>query len=349
MNDVTVIQPQSSGGQAGGTSIIDYEYGSATDLRKKLADMKQKLNLTKEFFREVMQEGVDYGIIPGTDKPTLLKPGAEGLCEFYNFAPTIASKVEDKNFETGFYGVDITIRLVHRGSGAIIGEGVGHANTFENRYRWRWVGEKDIPKGFDKEELVSKERDSKFGKGKYVQYRMENDDMHSIWNTVLKMAKKRALVDATLAATRSSGIFAQTEQELNAYLNGVDPEAEDENGGTDAAAPRQQPSSSSGKTGTGNAGSQSQGSGRAGTNSDKTRANELTKEITGKMDWNWLAERASEALNRPIVKVVQDVKDNEWKAVADYLEYFKGDSGQGQGQGQGAINVDDLPPELRGS
>ncbi|MFD0682405.1 MULTISPECIES: hypothetical protein [unclassified Paenibacillus] len=338
MSELTVIQPQTSGGQAGGGAIIDYEFGSATDLRKKLADMKQKLNLTKEFFREVMQEGVDYGIIPGTDKPTLLKPGAEGLCEFYNFAPTIANKVEDKNFETGYYGVDITIRLIHRSSGAIIGEGVGHANTFESRYRWRWVYEKDIPRGIDKDDLLSKEFNGR-GNGKYTKYRMENDDMHSIWNTVLKMAKKRALVDATLAATRSSGIFTQTEQELEAFLNGEDPEAE---GGT-SASPRQQQRSQTGSTNSNSSsGSQSQGS-RATINVDKTRSNELTKEIAGKMDWNWLAERASEALGRPIVKVVQDVKDHEWKAVADYLEYFKGDSNQDSKR----INPDDLPEELR--
>ncbi|MGO4498843.1 hypothetical protein AB4114_23450 [Paenibacillus sp. 2RAB27] len=314
MNEVTVIQPQVSNGQAGGGAIIDYEFGSATDLRKKLADMKQKLNLTKEFFREVMQEGVDYGIIPGTDKPTLLKPGAEGLCEFYNFAPTIASKVEDKNFETGFYGVDITIRLIHRGSGAIIGEGVGHANTFESRYRWRWVSEKDLPKGVDKEDLVSKERTGKYGK--YQSYRMENDDMHSIWNTVLKMAKKRALVDATLAATRSSGIFTQTEQELEAYLAGEDPDGEGDNPAPSKAQQQntQSKQTSSRSSGTGN-------SGQSGNVVQKNRVLDLMKKAA--LDWNSLAREATIALNRDIKKVVSDIQtDADWKTVGDYLEFL---------------------------
>lgn len=314
MNEVTVIQPQASSGHASGGAIIDYEFGSATDLRKKLADMKQKLNLTKEFFREVMQEGVDYGIIPGTDKPTLLKPGAEGLCEFYNFAPTIASKVEDKNFETGYYGVDITIRLIHRGSGAIIGEGVGHANTFESRYRWRWVSEKDIPKGVDKDDLVKKERSGKYGA--YQSYRMENDDMHSIWNTVLKMAKKRALVDATLAATRSSGIFTQTEQELEAYLAGEDPDGEGEN---PAQSKVQQQNTQSRQTsnrssGTGN-------SGQSGNVVQKNRVLDLMKKAA--LDWNSLAKEATIALNRDIKKVVSDIQtDADWKTVGDHLEFL---------------------------
>ncbi|CAH1202936.1 hypothetical protein PAECIP111891_02152 [Paenibacillus allorhizoplanae] len=314
MNEVTVIHPQASSGQAGCGTIIDYEFGSATDLRKKLADMKQKLNLTKEFFREVMQEGVDYGIIPGTDKPTLLKPGAEGLCEFYNFAPTIASKVEDKNFETGYYGVDITIRLIHRGSGAIIGEGVGHANTFESRYRWRWVSDKDLPKGVEKEDLVSKERSGKYGK--YQSYRMENDDMHSIWNTVLKMAKKRALVDATLAATRSSGIFTQTEQELEAYLAGEDPDGEGENPTQSKAQQQntQNRQTSNRSTGTGN-------SGQSGKVVQKNRVLDLMKKAA--LDWNSLAKEATIALNRDIKKVVSDIQtDADWKTVGDHLEFL---------------------------
>lgn len=326
------VMPQSSGVSAGGGAIVDFEYGSAADLRKKLDSMKQKLNLTREFFREVMKEGVDYGIIPGTDKRTLLKPGAEGLCEFYNLAPTIAGKFEDKSHETGYYAVDITLRLIHRGTGSIIAEGVGHANTYESRYRWRWVSERDLPKGMDPHTLESRTKNGKYGE--YTQYRLENDDMHSLWNTVLKMAKKRALVDAVLSATRSSGIFAQPEDELNAYLNGDDPEGGFED--TPPPPPRRQ--ANAGRS------SQSAGSGRAGNggqsggNGDKNRAFELAKQMCGgNMDWKWLGERASEVLGRPVQKVVTDVQPNEWKVVVEYLEqYGKQDD----------INFDDIPEDL---
>ena len=36
--------------------------------------------------RSVMQDGQDYGVIPGTDKPTLYKPGAEKLCVTFRLA-----------------------------------------------------------------------------------------------------------------------------------------------------------------------------------------------------------------------------------------------------------------------
>ncbi|PJN56150.1 hypothetical protein PAEVO_28730 [Paenibacillus sp. GM2FR] len=324
------VMPSPSGGSTGGGAIVDLEFGSATDLRRKLDAMKQKLNLTKEFFREVMQDGVDYGIIPGTDKPTLYKAGAEGLCEFYNLAPTIASKVEDKVHETGYYAVDVTIRLLHRGTGSIIAEGVGHANTYESRYRWRWVSEKDVPKGVSKEDLVSKERSGQYGK--YVQYRMENDDMHSIWNTVLKMAKKRALVDAVLSATRSSGIFAQTQDELEAYLQGEDPDGDPE--GRSTPPPKQTRQSNGSRS--------SQSSSRSSGSASSVQKNRVLSLMKNQgLDWNGLAEEASTALGRPVKKVVQDIQSEaDWKTVGDYLEF-------GGGGDQEEINFDDLPEDLR--
>lgn len=314
MSEVVAVQ------QMGGSSgLIDLDYGSAADLRKKLDGMKLKLDLTREFFREVMKEGIDYGVIPGTEKKTLYKAGAEALCEFYNFAPTLAGKSEEKDMVTGYYGVDITIRLIHRSTGTVIGEGVGHANTYESRYRWRWVPESEIPRGYNKDDLYSKNF-AKRGNNPWYKYRLENDDMYSIWNTVLKMAKKRALVDATLQATRSSGIFAQTEEELEAFLHGDDPEKEPEE------RPRPQPPKSHSNQRSGNTGGAQRQSGAIG---DKNRALELVKQQRGGADWPWLADRAGEALGRNIQRVIQEVNDTEWKAVADYLEQYQEGDGQG--------------------
>ncbi|QGQ95835.1 hypothetical protein EHS13_13585 [Paenibacillus psychroresistens] len=334
MNETTLVQHQENNSG----SIVELDFGSAADLRKKLVDMKQKLNLTKEFFREVMQEGLDYGIIPGTDKPSLWKPGAEGLLEFYNYAPTIANKTEEKNLETGYYSVDITIRLIHRSTGVVIGEGVGCANTFESRYRWRWLYEKDIPKGIHKEDLFVKEFKGTGG-SKYYKYRMDNDDMFSIWNTVLKMAKKRALVDATLAATRSSGIFTQTEEELEAYLHGDDPEGGDgESGGKAAAAKNTAVPSATTIT--------SSTTIKPVTPLNKNRVLALMK--TAVLDWNGLAAQATEALGRPIKKVMDDLKsDADWIAVGQHLDLLI-ESRAAFAENKDELDFDNLPPELRG-
>lgn len=189
------------------------------EMALKLADMKTKLGLVQRFFKEVMVKDQDYGIIPGTDKPTLLKPGAEKLCELYGYAPVIKQVEEEKNIETGFYRARVTVALIHRRSGTVVAEGVGEANTMEGRYRWRWVPEWKLPEGIDKTGLYSETRVDKNGK-KYKMYRLENQDPWTLWNTVLKMAKKRGLIDATLSATRSSGLFTQDIEDLTEWVEG---------------------------------------------------------------------------------------------------------------------------------
>lgn len=185
----------------------------------KLADMKTKLDLVQKFFREVMVQGQDYGVIPGTDKPTLLKPGAEKLNELYGYAPVVKSVEETVERDSGFYRARVVIALVHRRTGITVAEGVGEANSLEGRYRWRWVPEWKLPKNVDKSSLYSEERENRDGK-RYIMYRAENSDPWALWNTILKMAKKRALVDATLSATRSSGLFNQDLEDLEEWVAG---------------------------------------------------------------------------------------------------------------------------------
>lgn len=192
------------------------------ELSLRLADMKQNRNLTQQFFRDVMVKGVDYGTIPGTDKPTLLKPGAEGLCELYGYAPTIKHVEETKDWGSGFLRSVVTIALVQRGSGEVVAEGIGECNTREARYFYRWIPEWEMRKLPDLWEVRSsfKTREGKKRNGeKFLSYRVENDDPYTLWNTVTKMAKKRALVDATLSATRSSGLFTQGEAGLDDWIN----------------------------------------------------------------------------------------------------------------------------------
>ena len=193
---------------------------SPQEMNLKLAEMKTKMQLMQKFFKEVMVKDQDYGVIPGTEKPTLLKPGAEKLCELYGYASVVKQVEEEKNIETGFYRARVTVALVHRRTGAVIAEGVGEANTMESRYRYRWTPEWKLPGGVDKSALYYEERTSKNGKP-YRMYRLENNDPWTLWNTVLKMAKKRGHIDATLSATRSSGIFTQDLEDMEEWVAGA--------------------------------------------------------------------------------------------------------------------------------
>lgn len=206
---------QKSGG------IMDMSGGMSGEMASRLNEMRVKLDLVQQFFKDIMVKDLDYGIIPGTDKPCLYKPGAEKLCELYGFSPIVKEKKETRDLATGYYLAQVTMQIIHRNSGAIIAEGVGECSSFESKYHYRWVYESDLKRQkIDPAGVFSKVFENKSSKQEYTKYRLDNPDLIDQWNTVLKMAKKRALVDAVLSSTRTSGIFSQSEGEMDAWMEG---------------------------------------------------------------------------------------------------------------------------------
>lgn len=183
----------------------------------------------KQVMEAVMHEGIHYGRIPGITKPTLLKPGAEVLAVTFRLAPSYRS-------ERIFEGDDLTVisqaTLTHIQSGFVIAEGEGLCSTRETKYRYRQAervcpacGTPAIIKG--KEQygggwVCFKKKGGcgeKFADGDQViesqeQGRVENDSLPDVWNTVLKMANKRALVAAVLNGTAASDIFTQDVEDV---------------------------------------------------------------------------------------------------------------------------------------
>ena len=148
-----------------------------------------------------LEEGTDYGTIPGTKNPVLLKPGAErlafgfGLVAEYSIVERDADhavevewskekKVWNNGFQgdrsytkaiesgksRGLYRYVIRCDLVERQTGRIVGSGMGACSTMESKYV---------------------------------------DRPNECENTVLKMAKKRAFVDAVLGTLGLSSRFTQ--------------------------------------------------------------------------------------------------------------------------------------------
>ena len=174
---------------------------------------------------------IDYGIIPGTEKPTLLKPGAEKLVRLLGLADEYAIE-SVKDWDKPFFHFQVTSYLRHLASGQIVATGVGECNSMEARFRWRQgkrscptCGAEAIIKG--KEEygggwICFKRQDgcgAKFNDNdeRVISQqvgRVENDDIYSQVNTILKMAKKRSLVDAALSAGRLSNVFTQDVEDL---------------------------------------------------------------------------------------------------------------------------------------
>lgn len=195
-----------------------------------VGELKKRLAIITDAMREVMVEGVDYGIIPGTKKPSLYKPGAEKLCVLFQFGgkPSRITKTYDGSHLT----VDVEYDLFHIPTGRLIGTGVGSASTKESKYAYR-KAERICPKcdqpairksGFPDRETgdVGWYCNQKAGgcNAKFFSAdpaiidqeatgRSDNPDLADQWNTILKMGKKRAKIDATLDATGASATFTQ--------------------------------------------------------------------------------------------------------------------------------------------
>lgn len=168
----------------------------------------QAINRFQQVVHANMVEGQDYGVIPGTTKPTLLKPGAEKIAKLLGLADYYEIIDRQEDWTKPFFRYLIKCSLVSVQTGITISEGLGECNSMESKYRWRWVSERDLPDGIDKTKLVSQVRNSQTG-GRWTVYRFENEDIYSQVNTILKMGKKRALVDAALSAGRLSQVFTQ--------------------------------------------------------------------------------------------------------------------------------------------
>jgi hypothetical protein len=133
----------------------------------------------KQAMTRAMEEGIHFGTIPGTPKPTLLKAGAEKLCLLFRMDPQYESH---ETIDGEHLTVKSKCTLWHIPSGQRLGSGEGLATTRESKYAYR-----KGPEGA----------------------RRANPDIFSQWNTILKMANKRALVASVLNVTAASDVMTQ--------------------------------------------------------------------------------------------------------------------------------------------
>ena len=170
--------------------------------------LKKIPQLLSHIYNSVMVSGTDYGTIQGTQKPTLLKPGAEllRLAFGFDFDSELQTVIED--FDKGRFYYKVKTNLYRNGKK--IGDGTGSANSEETKYSSRWVFESDIPDGIDKASLKTKTRMSKKNT-EYKVYLVEPSlsEKATLVNTLQKMADKRSFVAAILKVTGASRIFTQ--------------------------------------------------------------------------------------------------------------------------------------------
>lgn len=149
-----------------------------------LAEAKQRSERLQDFVREMMVPGQDYGMVPGVSKPTLFKSGAEKLTDIFGFSKQVLVLNRIEDWETGMFSYEVKVSLINKRNQIVEAEGIGCCNSKEKKYR--------------------------------------SQDPYNVVNTVFKMAKKRALIDAVLSATSSSGLFTQDVEDLDLPVDNPD-------------------------------------------------------------------------------------------------------------------------------
>lgn len=169
-----------------------------------------RIQRIQQVMKKVMKKDVHFGVVPGTPKPSLWKPGAEVLCTTFRIAP---SYVLDNQSDDDHYEYVVRCIGTHQETGKVLGEGMGAASSNEEKYKWRAAV---CPEEF--EEADEDRKRVKWRKGyqgappeQIAQLRAEPADIN---NTVLKMACKRAQIAMVINVTGASDIFAQDLEDL---------------------------------------------------------------------------------------------------------------------------------------
>lgn len=171
------------------------------------ADVRAQVNLMQDVMAEVMRDGTHYGTIPGTKSKSLYKAGAEKLMATFRLAakPEVEALSAD-----GEIAYRVTVNLLSA-NGSFIGAGIGECSSAEDKYSWRAA---ICDEEFDA--TPENRRRIKFSKyqGKVEKKKQVRTNPADVANTILKMAKKRAQVDAVITATAASDIFTQDIEDL---------------------------------------------------------------------------------------------------------------------------------------
>lgn len=214
--------------------VVRGEIVNIEDQAMSIESLLGQVKLIQDVMEKVMKKDEHYGIIPGTKKPSLYKPGAEKLCLTFRLNPDyeILREIREKDF----IAYTVKCNLTHISTGQSIASGIGSCNSRETKYRYRFIEESTgvpVPKKYwdAKKNGDSKEmkrflqvpnydpktlRAAKID-GEWViakSEKVENDNPWDLDNTLIKMSCKRSLTGAILNATAASDIFTQDTEDL---------------------------------------------------------------------------------------------------------------------------------------
>lgn len=223
------------------SEAIERAGGGQLDHAMSVENVMAQIRAIQELMTRAMRPNEHYGIIPGTSrkdkdgkemaKPSLLKAGAEKISLMFRLAPSYTGQDTPILYDRGHVGYLITCTLTHINRMETWGQGVGSCSTMETKYRFRNqktdTGE-PIPDDYKANKghyraqgfVAAKDENDQWIWAKLE--RVEHDNPADYYNTALKIAKKRAYVDAILSATAASDFFTQDLEDMadNGLIDG---------------------------------------------------------------------------------------------------------------------------------
>jgi hypothetical protein len=210
-------------------TMVDFETvrrfiskGLNQSLQRAEATAKKKNLQLSEQQRKKLE--IDYGTIPGVNKPFLLQPGAEKIARWLKVRPVYDTA--DTELGNGHLEVVSRCRLLDRATHEEVFQGPRcSCSSMEPNFRYRWVQADPQP---SKDWIFSEGKVRKAeGTGKSVKEwkngkptgnwlwmdRVENKDIHGERNKIRQMGEKRAIVKAIRNYGALSEIFTEDPSE----------------------------------------------------------------------------------------------------------------------------------------
>ncbi len=189
-------------------SKIPANFSEQTGIANK-QDILSQIQQIQNIVKSVMQENKHFGVIAGTKNKTLYKAGAELLLQTFRLAPDyeVIESVHEENYIR--YVVKCTIYSIS--TEKKVSSGLGSCSTHETKYRYKWIPTSKKPNKEEAEKLKAE------GKGRWRKIngnfvwheKQDNNEIYDTDNTILKMAGKRALIEATEHAIPASDTFTE--------------------------------------------------------------------------------------------------------------------------------------------
>jgi hypothetical protein len=214
MNAATEIEATAV--HAPGTDLTPYAAHAPEEYRARFVmEPSEAAALDKQLrdcMRAVLVSGTDYGTIPGMgDKPSLFKPGAEKLIQWFGFGfENVRDEIERDGDGTR---VGVTYRCtVYKqladGRKVTVATCEGYAGFDEDKFFT------PLEAARSKAEASERKWARKDGRAPNSAKWENASEYRAPWNSVLKMAQKRALVGAAIDATAAAGLFTQDLEDM---------------------------------------------------------------------------------------------------------------------------------------